>query len=444
MATQTWVGRAAAVAQVASATITAYDATTTYKVTIGTKVISTVGTGGTVTTTATALAALLNASTDPYFATITWSSNAGTVTGTADTAGEPFVATSSVSGGAGTFGAFANTTANAGPNEFTSAANWLSGTAPVNGDTLIFANSNVDLLWGLDQTGLTFAELRVFDSFTGAIGLPDRTFRMAGADSATASEYRVTHLTATAFTKGNLGMPGGTSVGSGSGRLKFDGASGNSTWTIYSTASIATDGAGYEPTIIKGGSSSSFVYVLAGTVGLATANTSDTASFSVISAGGTGTTSSGGLLSSTSSGSTSGPTINVGPGVTVVTISIASGTVVNLGASPSGTVYVNGGTYKTYKSGTHATVNVGTGGTWTHLSDGTVTAANITGTFDGSKDARAKTITTMTVYPGAVVNLDTGANKTITLTNAIVQAGGSKLGKNWTLYTWVAASVTLA
>ena len=62
MATQIWFGVATAAAQISTVTIGTYDATTTYKVTIGGQTISTVGTGGTNATTATALKNLLIAS----------------------------------------------------------------------------------------------------------------------------------------------------------------------------------------------------------------------------------------------------------------------------------------------------------------------------------------------------------------------------------------------
>jgi len=86
-------------------TITAYDAATTYKVTIGGADVTQVGTGGTTTTTATALTTALNGSTNSNFTPITWTSAANVITGTHDTEGVSYTPTTSVSGGAGTFGA---------------------------------------------------------------------------------------------------------------------------------------------------------------------------------------------------------------------------------------------------------------------------------------------------------------------------------------------------
>ena len=140
-----WRGDAVAVSQVSAVTLTGYDTGTTYKVTIGTKTVSVVGSGGSVNTTATALAAALNASTIPEFAEITWSAATATVSGTADTAGRSFTAVASVSGGTGTIGSFADTTANAGPNVW-AAANFSGGVLPGSGDHVWFADNSVSVL----------------------------------------------------------------------------------------------------------------------------------------------------------------------------------------------------------------------------------------------------------------------------------------------------------
>lgn len=70
MATRTWLGTAAAVAQVSTVQVTAYDAATTYKLTVNGNVISTIA-AGSVNATATALAAAWNLSTVPEFTGVT-------------------------------------------------------------------------------------------------------------------------------------------------------------------------------------------------------------------------------------------------------------------------------------------------------------------------------------------------------------------------------------
>lgn len=96
---------AAHLKQVSTMTITAYDTATTYKVTIGGADVTQVGTGGTTTTTATALKDALNASVNANFTPITWTSSGAVITGTSDAPGVPYTPTTSVTGGTGTFAA---------------------------------------------------------------------------------------------------------------------------------------------------------------------------------------------------------------------------------------------------------------------------------------------------------------------------------------------------
>jgi len=96
---------AVSVRQVSTITITAYDAATTYKVTIGGTDVTQIGTGGTAAQTAQALTAALNASVNANFTPITWTSSGTVITGKADVGGVAFTPTTSVTGGAGTIGA---------------------------------------------------------------------------------------------------------------------------------------------------------------------------------------------------------------------------------------------------------------------------------------------------------------------------------------------------
>lgn len=93
------------VRQVSTFTITAYDAATTYKITIGGFDVTQVGTGGTAAMTAQAFATALNDSVNANFTPITWSSSGAVITGKADVGGVAFTPTTSVTGGAGTIGA---------------------------------------------------------------------------------------------------------------------------------------------------------------------------------------------------------------------------------------------------------------------------------------------------------------------------------------------------
>jgi hypothetical protein len=161
MGTVYFTGKAAAVAQVGTVQITGMDGTpanTTYILTVGGQTVSAVGDTD-ADTTAAALAAAWNASTHVYFTGITASATTDTITLTADTAGVPFVAVSSVSGGTGTIGAYSATTASAGPNDWSTAANWSGGAVPVNDDDVILNASGVNICWGLDQSAVELDSL---------------------------------------------------------------------------------------------------------------------------------------------------------------------------------------------------------------------------------------------------------------------------------------------
>jgi len=64
------------------------------------------------------------------------------------------------------------TTANSGPNNWDVAANWNNNTAPVTSDTVYISDTDVSILYGLDQSAVTLAALHIEQTFTGFIGLP--------------------------------------------------------------------------------------------------------------------------------------------------------------------------------------------------------------------------------------------------------------------------------
>lgn len=190
MATRYWLGRVQPRAQVVTVTVTAYDAATTYKITIGVNVVSVTGDTDTAGT-AEALQAALAASEYREFQEISWTypGSGAVITGTAQTAGKPFTATSSVSGGTGTIGAVTTTTTNTSPNDVADANNWSAATLPTTGDSIVIENGSTSLWWGLDAlAAVDVASCIVRKSFTGDIGLP--TVNTAGY-----VEYRETEFT---------------------------------------------------------------------------------------------------------------------------------------------------------------------------------------------------------------------------------------------------------
>ena len=112
-----------------------------------------------------------------------------------------------------------STTSPTGPNWVDNADNWhnpaapTTPTAPVNSDTVIFAEGDVDALWGLDQlNAVTLTELHIYAGYTGRIGLAQRD----NADDVL-WEYRPTY-----FEIGATTIKIGEGDGAGSSRIKLD------------------------------------------------------------------------------------------------------------------------------------------------------------------------------------------------------------------------------
>lgn len=127
---------------------------------------------------ASAIAAAWNDSAIPEFAEITAEADGATVVLTADVPGRPFsvaIATTEAGGGAADGQTFtrAATTACSGPNFWNAAANWDTGAVPADDDDVYLDNSNIDLLYGLDQHTVALASLHIAASYTGRIGLPE-------------------------------------------------------------------------------------------------------------------------------------------------------------------------------------------------------------------------------------------------------------------------------
>lgn len=261
MATKYWIGQASAVAQVWSASINAYDAATTYGITIG-NVSITLLADTDEQTTIDALVVLLNASTHPYFSTITWArtgAGAGSaVEGTADVAGVEFVFTTSVAGGAGSWNAVSIDTANAGPNVWSSVGNWDSGAKPVANDIIILQDNAVNICWDLDNAATTaWLDFYKYRSHTGKIGLNRAAFALsANGETVNSSyvEYRETYLQVNCPTANgliHLEIHNEPATRAGSSRLLIDTLAIASTVIVYGTASAASE-TGKAPIRLKG------------------------------------------------------------------------------------------------------------------------------------------------------------------------------------------------
>ncbi len=398
MATVYWEGHAEAVAQVDTGSIDSVDATpanNTFTVTINGQAVSVAGDTD-VATTAGNLVAALNASLNPYFKGITWANpSSGTITATADNAGEPFTAALTETGaGTGTVTDFSNTTASAGPNDWSTADNWSGGAVPVNADDVIIRDSNINILWGLDQSAVDLTSLTIEASYTGLIGLPRNRFTTNASGSSFSStkvEYRQTYLDI-GWTTARIGLV--TALGgAGSERLKLDNdKSGSSTTTIYSTASTSKD-AGLPAVRLLAAHANADVYVRSSPagVGIAVDTPGETSTVGVVSI-------------SAPTGSNSN--VFIGDGVTLTTYQQTGGQAVLDAAATITSVTLDGGSLRTEGTQAITTVNV-SAGTLAHNSTGTVTTLNQTGgTVTTAESNEARTITTYNLDGGTLVSDD--------------------------------------
>lgn len=376
MANVRWKGGAAAVTQVATVQVTAYDAATTYKLTVNGKVVSVIAQGS-VNATAAGLVTAWNASTEPEFAEVTASSSTDTVTLTADTAGVPFTATSSVSGGAGTIGAVTTTTSATGPYHWDNAVNWDTGAVPVNGDTVWIEHSVVSILYGLAQSAVTLTALNIAASWTGELGLAE----LNTSGSTAYLEYRSRYLAIGATT-----ITIGDGPGQGSGRIQLNVGSVQCTLHVHGSGSGAeTD---LEPILWKGTHVSNVVNVTKGSVGIAVYG-GESATVATLTVG-------------YQSSPTSDSAVRLGAGVTLATLS-----------QSGGTVLLQAGLTTVSKTGGSLTIDAGSvttltddGGSTVYKGTGTITTLNVghEASVDFGQDMRGRTVTSTNIYRGAAVN----------------------------------------
>lgn len=366
MATRTWLGGAAATAQVTAWVFGGtWEATDVVNVTIGTRTVSVVAGSTTLTTVVDNVFAALNLSELPEFAEITWSRSSNSLIGTADTAGVPFTATVSTTetgGGAAdsqtidgsASSAGTNSTACTGPYHADNAQNWSGATLPVNSDTIIFADSDVDCLYGLTGlSALTGITLKQYMSYTGDLGLPPYN------ENGNYAEYRQRYLQLTGATLLELGLGDGP----GSPRFMLD---------LQATAFTArVDNSGpassgeQVATFLKGTHTSNVLTVNKGRVGLAIypGEASALATLNV----GYREDPAGDSYVVCGAGVTALTTINQSGGVchtetNSTTLTMTDGEHVRKGTSTLTTLNLDNGAVRYNSSGTLSTANVGSGG----------------------------------------------------------------------------------
>jgi hypothetical protein len=395
MATIYWKGDADAVPQVTTIQITADDAATTYRVTIGGVDVEVVGSGTGVNDTATALqAALADTATlppaggdHPYFEAITWTVATDTVTGTAATAGVPFVVTTSVTGGTGTIGAPSTTTASSGPNDWSTADNWSGGSVPGAADEVIFEDNGVNVCWGLDQSAAgTLTSLTVDKSYTGKIGLNYRAFATSSDGDTTDTtklEYRDVYLN---FRCSNvsLGPVTGTGSPAGSQRIMLDLGSVASTVEVFGTASKSAEvGRNAVRLLASSASTTLDVRDAPGGVGVAAEVPGETSTIS----------------SATCVDPSTGTKVEIGEGTTITTFTQTGGTNLLRAAATVTTVTVEAGTLTIEADQTVTTLEARGGTVFANnvpSAGNAITTLNMDGgTVDATRSAVARTWATV-------------------------------------------------
>lgn len=382
MSANIWTPNAPVIAQVNTITVGGTPANgQIYSVTINGKSVTYTATGtDTNTTIATALQALLAASTFAEFLEVTWANpSAGVITGTmntttANTTGVPFINTSSATG-TGTL-VTTTTTANSGPSDVSLAANWSAG-VPVNGQDLYFQGTSIGALYNLQAlNGVTVNSINWDSTFTGNAALPVQNPNGY-------AEYRQRYFQIGATTENFL--PG---TGGGSGFIARD--NGSAAWTVNvnNTGNPAQQG---QPALfLKGTNAANVLNVTRGVVGSATLP-SEAATWTTINVG-------------YQQSQNTDVTLILGAGCTLTTINQNGGQVsVNSAVT---TLTQRGGAAFVYGTATVGTLDV-EAGTCNYYSNGTLTTATVgvAGTLDFSKDPRSRTVTNCTVY-GTLIDPD--------------------------------------
>lgn len=363
----------------------------------GKTVVYTIVSGDTTSTAAAAWQALLASADAPLeMQDITWSVDGATITGVANTPGTPFMPPSGTAWGlvcSGTLGATltqTQTVANQSVSDATDIRNWRrNGIAalPQNGDDMVIADASTPILWNIDGlAGVRLASYTRWQSYTGAIGLPDQ-------NAAGYPEYRPTYFQFSGgLGSGSSSSAGGTAnavlnmtlgIGSGQGpslerynvgsqQVNLVLSAAGSPSQTYSVYFLGTNGAN---TLTVVGSSLGVAMAPGETASLATAKV------------------------------VSGGTLALGPGCTVVTSVYANaGTLLLTGCAPPSVSADNGSTVIQSTTAanpqlTYPTFVAQGGTTVSWLSGSNISTFSLfTGSsFDKSQDPRTMQITTMTI-----------------------------------------------
>jgi len=361
MAVIKWNGGASTTAQVSTMTLnndfneSETDITVTMTAEDGstTQTVSITPSGTDESVIATSLQAALAASTQTLFAAVTWTVATTVVTGTAKVAGVPFYFGSAVTGGAGTI-TDATGTANSGPNDWNTGGNWGGGSKPSGSDDVLINGSTYAILYGLDQSALSFDSVRIGPTMKADVGDVSGGYMLA--------------CDATTLT-----------IETTSGKVLFSGDTTDTTITATQTSTNAVRLSGAHNALVVTGPQ------VNGTVDLTTGASSSTITW----------TMTGRAAKLTASSGVTCTTMRFGMGTAdwrggnITNLDLFGGVFIQRGSGALTTADVFGGTYDHRASGTIASVQV-LGGLMT-LANSEVSAVTFTNTsvVAGTLDLRS-------------------------------------------------------
>lgn len=407
-----WVGTADAVAQVDTATPANVEVDDIFYLKVdGTTMATFTATAATVANVTDGLTTAWNAATHPYATAITATDSTTHVTLTADTPGCPFTVTADEANGGGTDDqtlTMATPTANSGPNDWDTAANWSGGAVPVLDDVVWIADNDVNICWNLDTTdGGNPAEIHITQTYTGRIGLNRRAFATSAngvTTDSTKPEYRGVYLKVDCSAI-YIGEHFGPGTPDGSDRIMLDNTDDDGTpiITVFNTASSAAeDDLPAVRLLVDDSSQTLFVRSAPGGIGVAVDAPGETSTLNTISVADDSSTE-----------------VFVGPGVTLATWTQDGGSnYIYLGDELDlSTLTINGGTLRVdgIAKITSYTINDGT----CYLNndhEGGIAVDNSYlkgGTTILTETTTLRTLTNVTLYSGAELR---GDSNVVTIT----------------------------
>lgn len=375
-----------------------------FNVTINTKTLATNAGSTVAATVATTIQTALAASTIDEFEEVTWTVNSATITGTGPDDGTPVTITGSTTeagGGAADAQTFVitNTVEAEGPNDWNVIENWSNGAVP-GADTVWLKDSDIDIKYGLAQSGVTLTALNSEASFTGDLGLP------AYSEAGDYYEYRALYL-AISVTTWNHGR------GDGDGSPRFQLNTGTNACTAHIWRTGARVDTGVPPCLWKGVHASNVMTVHRGDVGIAFLP-GDVATLPTLNVG---------YLDNQDGDAT----VTIGSGTTLTTVTQTGGAVTNFATATVTTYSIQGGTYKAY-GGTHLTMTID-GGTVIWMGTGQINTLTINtdGIFDADQsDGNFVVAGSIVMRAGSTLRnrknrINNGAPLTITLSGCTLK-----------------------